>query len=207
MHFCWLYICLQMNKRSLQRFVWRVSAFHMHKESLLFVEVDERPGAPFIGFHANANGLGLVVFPLEQISTTMVANTFLFWGKSLDMEDRLAFETGATASQPGNYSLNRQFVGDHRIQLDFLVFQHHVKSFGLGDCTRESIKQESTSAIDATCPFADQSDNEAVPDKGTLFHKLQGFLHRRRSVAGFQRFCSAEDIAGGQVAGTKVLGQ
>ena len=76
------------------------SAFgrNRHKQVALTIEVGERSGAGLVGLHADADGLGPVVFALIELAAAVVTDASNFRRPRFDVENGSAIWTGAASA-------------------------------------------------------------------------------------------------------------
>ena len=113
------------------------------------------------------------------------------------MIDRLTLGADAAAAQPVDDLLQRQLVAQGRIEDHALLGQHVVQGLGLGHRAGEPVEQESAPAAEASRPFLDHLDDQAVGHELAPPHGVQGGLQRRAWLG--LALGGPEDVTRGEV--------
>ena len=166
------------------------------------VEVDERSGGFGVSGEADLDGFGTIVFAAEESGAAMIANAVVLGRLTGDVEYGFAFGAGATSAEARNNFGDGKVVVDDRVEWEMFLFEKVVESFGLRECAGEAVEKEAAVAMKAAGAFADQVPNRGVWNECATTHEGERFGHGRRGRA-IGTGCGAENVAGGEMAGTE----
>ena len=171
------------------------------------IEVSKRGGTGFVGLHADADGLGPIVFALIELAAAMVADAGNFRRPCFDVENGFAIGAGAASAQPSHNLLEGKFVAKDAIELKAVLKQEFFEGPGLGNRAGETVQEEATFAAEATDAFGNQGQHCAVGNQFAAAHKLERRGQRGSQFARSGLFRSAKDVAGGQVASAHMVSE
>ena len=98
-----------------------------------------------------------------------------------------------------------KFVVDDGVEWKIFLFEKVVERFGLGECAGKAVEEKAAVAAETAGAFADHVPNGGVWDECATTHEVERGGHgtaRAGNRCGMRR---AENVAGGEMAGTEVL--
>src|SRR5208282_6115776 len=111
-------------------------------------------GASFVGFQTHGDGLGAVIFALEEASAAAIADTLALRRSFCDVENRLTFFAGAAAAQALDNLVQRQFVVHYGAERNPFFLHQIFQGYGLAEGARKSVEDEAATIEDTVAALA-----------------------------------------------------
>jgi len=177
------------------------------EQRVLFVIVNERGGALFIGFETHLNGSRSVVFALEKSAAAFIADTCGLRWPFRKMKDSFALFASTAAAETRHDFVERQFViDDSGERKRFILHQSH-QGFGLVQCAREAIQDKAASATQAAAALQYHFQNNLVGYQITPAHIFKRSPHGGADATFAFPCGGTKDVSSGEMAGAKAMVQ
>lgn len=163
---------------------------------LLLVVTDDGLSLVVVGSETLLEGFNVVITALDKVLAGDVVLHVILRGVEFLVVGTTARRVDETALDTGNKALIRDLKLNNVLEGGLTLRQHLVEGLGLGDGTRETVKNETVLAVLVVLELTlDHADHDVVTHKTTLVHDLLGLL---------AKLSASLDLATEHITGSKV---